>query len=277
MLLASIQGHNSRVDKHKLPSHGSHLLELPVSGAAPTALLERAMEILGCFDPQHNALTLTEISQLTGLPLSSCHRITATLADGGFLSKGADRRFRVGTRLWTIAQHAPLSDRLRESALPTLARLYEETGENVTLAVLDRGQALYVDRLVGERSVPTISRAGGHLPLHTTGVGKVLLAYQPASAIEAYLSQPLAKPTMQSITDPDALRRDLVEVRERGYSITRQEMTPGSGSIAVPVMRGGKCVAAVGVIVHLARLDVNRLVATLTKAATSIAAGLDAD
>lgn len=243
---------------------------------APSALLERAMLILGCFNPERNALTLSEIADLTQLPLSSCHRISTTLVEGGFLSRGADRKFRIGTKLWTIAQHAPLSDRLRESALPTLARLYEETGENITLAVLDRGQALYVDRLVGERSVPTISRAGGHLPLHTTGVGKVLLAFQPKKYIDSYLSRPLAKPTSQSITSPETLRRDLELVRSRGYAVTRQEMTAGSGSIAVPILRGGACVAAVGVIVHLARLDPTRLVATLNKAATSIAAELDA-
>lgn len=243
---------------------------------APSALLDRAMLILGCFDPGHSALTLSEIADLTKLPLSSCHRISTTLVEGGFLSRGSDRKFRIGTKLWTIAQHAPLSDRLRESALPTLARLYEETGENITLAVLDRGQALYVDRLVGERSVPTISRAGGHLPLHTTGVGKVLLAYQPKKYIDSYLAQPLVKPTAQSITSPEKLRLDLEQVRSRGYAVTRQEMTAGSGSIAVPILRGGECVAAVGVIVHLARLDPTRLVATLNKAATSIAEELDA-
>ncbi|WP_345067778.1 IclR family transcriptional regulator [Leifsonia kafniensis] len=242
--------------------------------ATPGTLLERGMEILGCFDAGHTALTLTQIAQLTGLPLSTCHRITTTLCNGGFLSRGSDRRFRVGTRLWTIAQQAPLNDRLRESALPTLARLYEETGENVTLAVLDRGQALYVDRLVGERSVPTVIRGGGHLPLHTTGVGKVLLAAQTDAAIEAYLSHPLPRPTLRSITDPDALRRDLAEVRERGYAITRQEMSAGSGSVAVPILRGGTCVAAVGVVVHMARLDVGRLVATLNQAARVIEAGL---
>lgn len=242
---------------------------------APTALLERAMDILGCFGPMHQALNLTELSELTKLPVSTVHRIIGTLVEGGFLIKGSDRKYRVGTRLWTIAQHAPLSDRLRESALPTLARLYEETGENVTLAVLDRGQALYVDRIVGERSVPTISRAGGHLPLHTTGVGKVLLAFQPEEMIEKYLARPLAKPTLNSVTDPDALRRELAEVRARGYSVTRQEMTAGSGSIAVPIRSQGRVVAAVGVIVHMARLNESRLVASLKNAADSITRELE--
>lgn len=243
--------------------------------AAPKNVLSRAMLILGCFGPDANALTLTDLSVRTRLPLSSCHRIVATLVDGGFLDRGDDRRYRVGTTLWTIAQHAPLSDRLRESALPALARLYEETGENITLAVLDRGQALYVERLMGERSIPTVSRAGGHLPLHTTGVGKVLLAYQSREVIDRYLTQPLARPTRDSIDDPGRLRRDLAEVRSRAYSITRQEMTAGSGSIAVPVLTQGVCVAAVGVIVHLARLDVPRLVATLNRAAATIVTELE--
>ena len=242
---------------------------------APTALLERAMDILGCFGPMHQALNLTELSELTKLPVSTVHRIIGTLVEGGFLIKGSDRKYRVGTMLWTIAQLAPLSDRLRESALPTLARLYEETGENVTLAVLDRGQALYVDRIVGERSVPTISRAGGHLPLHTTGVGKVLLAFQPEEMIEKYLARPLAKPTLNSVTDPDALRTELAEVRARGYSVTRQEMTAGSGSIAVPIRSQGRVVAAVGVIVHMARLNESRLVASLKNAAESITRELE--
>jgi DNA-binding IclR family transcriptional regulator len=242
---------------------------------APTALLERAMEILGCFGPMHSALSLTEIANITLLPVSTCHRIAGTLVSGGFLIRGSDRKYRVGTRLWTIAQHAPLSDRLRESSLPTLARLYEETGENVTLAVLDRGQALYVDRLLGERSVPTISRAGGHLPLHTTGVGKVLLAHQPDEMIARYVARDLVKPTPFSMTDPQQLQRELMDVRANGYAVTRQEMTAGSGSVAVPVKSQGRVVAAVGVIVHLARLDVNRLVGTLNLASASISRELE--
>lgn len=241
----------------------------------PTAVLTKAIDILSCFGPTTGALSLSDISRNTGLPVSTCHRITLTLVAGGLLSRGSDRRFRVGTKLWTIAQYAPLSERLREAALPSLARLYEETGENITLAVLDRGQTLYVDRLVGERSVPTISRAGGHLPLHTTGVGKVLLAHQSESYIDQYLDQRLERPTPYSIVDPAKLKDDLSEVRRRGYSLTREEMTIGSGSIAVPIMRGSRCIAAVGVIVHLARLNPPRLVTTLTKAAASIAASME--
>lgn len=236
--------------------------------------LDRALDLLDLFGPETTALSLTELADGSGLPLSTCHRLAATLVARGYLERGSDRRYRVGIGLWSVAQRSPLSDRLRESALPALARLYEETGENITLAVLDGDRALYVERLMGERSIPTVSRAGARLPLHTTGVGKVLLAHRPDAAIEAYLAAPLERPTPEAIADPARLRRELA-TRARGYSVTRQEMTLGSASVAVPIVQGGRCVAAVGVIVHLARLDPPRLVGTLSRAASSIVAELD--
>lgn len=247
------------------------------TAGAPISSIGRGIAVLGCFNERQRALTLSELSEKSLLPMSSTHRVVAELVSGGFLVRGSDRRYRIGTRVWSIGQLAPVSDQLRHRALPTLARLYEETGENITLAVLDRGQALYVDRIGGERSVHTASRAGGHLPLHTTGVGKVLLAWQSPEAIEKYLGRPLARTTPYSIVDPVKLKADLVETRKRGYAMTRQESTPGNGSVAVPIMRGGRCVAALGIVAHLTHLDVPRLVEVLEQAADSIRRELEDD
>jgi DNA-binding IclR family transcriptional regulator len=240
------------------------------TAGAPISSIGRGIAVLGCFDERRRALSLSELSEKSLLPMSSTHRVVAELVAGGFLVRGSDRKYRIGTRVWSIGQLAPVSDQLRHRALPTLARLYEETGENITLAVLDRGQALYVDRIGGERSVQTSSRAGGHLPLHTTGVGKVLLAWQSPEAIDKYLSRPLARATPFSIVDPVKLKADLAETKTRGYALTRQESTAGNGSVAVPILRGGRCVAALGVVAHLTHLDVPRLVEVLQQAADSI-------
>ena len=245
------------------------------TAGAPISSIGRGIAVLGCFSSRARALTLSELSEKSLLPMSSTHRVVAELVNGGFLVRGSDRKYRIGTRLWSIGQLAPVSDQLRHRAMPTLARLYEETGENITLAVIDRGQALYVDRIGGERSVHTSTRAGGHLPLHVTGVGKVLLAYQRPEAIAKYLSRPLTRVTPYSIVDPAKLEKELVETRQRGYSIARQESTAGNGSVAVPIMQGGRCVAALGIVAHLTHLDVPRLVETLREASASITRELE--
>jgi DNA-binding IclR family transcriptional regulator len=110
-----------------------------------------------------------------------------------------------------------------------------------------------------------------------TGVGKVLLAYQSGEAIQKYLSRPLQRMTPYSIVDPAKLETELIETRQRGYSIARQESTAGNGSVAVPILRGGRCVAALGIVAHLTHLDVPRLVETLREAAASITKELEED
>jgi len=246
------------------------------NSGAPISLLQRGIAVLGCFGPETRSLTLTEIAELTKLPLSTTHRVAGELTKGGFLVRGADKSFHIGTRMWSIAQYAPVNDQLRLGALPTLARLYEETGENATLAILDRGRALYVDRIHGARSVASVTRAGGYLPLHMTGVGKVLLAYQSESGIEKYLAKPLTKATKNTIVDPDLLRSALDEVRQQGFAVAREEISVGTGSVAVPIfVKGDVLVAAVGVVVHLARMDVPSLVAMLQSAAETISREID--
>jgi DNA-binding IclR family transcriptional regulator len=108
-------------------------------------------------------------------------------------------------------------------------------------------------------------------------VGKVLLAWQSPESIEKYLSRPLTRTTPYSIVDPVKLKTELVETKNRGYAIARQESTAGNGSVAVPILRGGRCVAAVGVVAHLTHMDIPRLVEVLQQASDSIRKELEDD
>lgn len=237
---------------------------------APVSLVQRAMSVLGAFTGSTRALSLSEIAAKTNLPVSTTHRVVKELQRGGFLVRTPDKLYHVGTKLWLIAMQAPINDQLREAALPALAKLHEATGENVNLAVFDRGRTLYVDRIYTQRAVPTISRAGDYLPLHTTGVGKCLLAWQSQKEIDNYLSQPLSKPTAKSITDPKKLAAELQQVREQGYSIAREEMTLGASAIGVPILIGDRIVAAIGLVVRPERLELPQLVAQLKQTAKEI-------
>lgn len=239
------------------------------------SVISRTARLLGSFDGEHPRLTLTEASARSGLSTSTTHRMLAELVEAGLLSRGSGGRYSIGRKLWELGEVSPFSLGLRETALPYLLTLYEATAENVHLAVLDGFEALYVARLVGPRSVPTISRMGGRLPLHTTGVGKALLAYQDDAFLDAYFDRPLERPTQFSITSEPKLRAQLAEIRRRGFSQTRQEMTLGNTSLAVPVPGpDGMPLAAVGLVTHTVRANTARLVPILQKAAAGMSASL---
>lgn len=237
----------------------------------------RAVAILKAFDDNHPALTARQITTRTGLASSTVSRLVGQLLEVGMVARDRDGKFRVGTTAWEIGLHAQLGLTLRERALPFLAELYETTGENVHLAVRSGVEALYVDRITGTKSVPTVSRMGGRLPLHTTGVGKVLLAAEDDGFIADYVAGQLEGPTPYSITSVEDLYADVGRVRDRGYALTKQEMTLGSVSLAVPITDGGTVQAALGLVVHVARADVTRQVGALRRATEGIAASLGAE
>lgn len=241
-------------------------------------LLDRALSVLGSFSEDEPALTAAELCERTGLAASTMHRLIGTLIGHGLLVRVPGHRYAIGARLWELGELSPISLRLREQALPHLLRLYEATGENVHLAVLDgvrpeTSTALYVDRITGRLSFPTVSRAGWRGPLHATGVGKALLASRDEEWLRAYFTAPRERETTHTITDVHALREELELIRARGYATTREEMTLGNVSVAaaLPEIEGLPPVA-VGLVVRLERVDERRLSAIVMQTAREIAA-----
>ncbi|HEY9499786.1 MAG TPA: IclR family transcriptional regulator [Terrimesophilobacter sp.] len=235
----------------------------------------RLARLLDSFDGEYHRLTLTEIAARSGLAASTAHRMLGQLVKAGLLAKDGDARYTIGRHLWELGETSPISLELRETALPWLLTVYEVTAENVHFAILDGIEALYVARLVGPHSVPTMSRMGGRLPLHTTGVGKALLAWQSEEFLERYFARPLERPTKFSVTSEARLRTQLRDIRNRGYSVTHQEQSLGNTSLAVPVPWPDDVpIASVGLVTHTVRADIARLVPVLQKAAVGIATDL---
>ncbi|MEV0389804.1 IclR family transcriptional regulator [Nonomuraea sp. NPDC050643] len=240
---------------------------------AGRSVTSKVLAILGAFDAAHPQLTLTELARRGGLPLSTAHRLVGELEEWQALSRGPDGRLRVGPRLWELGQLAP--NRLQELAHPWLQELFGSTGENVHLAVRDGLEVLYVDKVHGRRAVPIVSKVGARLPMHPTGVGKALLAYEPDWFVKSYLARRLERPTPHTITEPGRLARELAAVRAQGYALTYEEMTLGSCSAAAPILVDGRPVAALGLVVSSRRTsELPRLVEPLLTAATRIARAL---
>lgn len=234
----------------------------------------RALAVLAAFDERHTRLSLSDIARRSGLALTTTHRLVAELAHWQALERRADGSYVIGRRLWHLGLLAPVQGELRQVALPFLQDLYDATKENVQLAVREAAHALYVERLSGRASVPVLSRTGVQLPLHATGVGKVLLAHAPDDLREQVLRD-LAPVTPHTVTDPVRLRRELLEVRRRGWATTSQEMSLGTCSVAAPVHDAtGEVVAAVGLVTTTLRRDLTRLAPAVLVTAAGVTRGL---
>jgi DNA-binding IclR family transcriptional regulator len=237
----------------------------------------RVLAILGAFDASHQRLTLSDLARRTDLPLSTVHRLVAELEEWRAVTRDPAGGYRVGLRLWELGQLAP--GRLRDVAHPWLQELFDSTRENVHLAVRDGVEVLYVDKVYGRRAVPIVSRVGGRLPMHPTGVGKVLLAHRPDWFVRSYLERELERPTRFTITEPGRLGRELAEVRRRGWAVTCEEMTLGSCSLAAPVLDGdGQVAGALGIVLSSRRCaELPRLVTPLRRTAAQIEQALRED
>nr|WP_296071900.1 IclR family transcriptional regulator [uncultured Actinoplanes sp.] len=240
------------------------------------SVTSRALALLGAFDPDHRRLTLSEMARRAGLPLATAHRLAGELTGWGALDRQPGGEYVVGRRMWDLGLLAPVQSGLRQAASPFLHDLYGTTLATVHLAVRDGSEVLYIDRLAGHVSVPVVSGIGSRLPMHATGVGKVLLAYAPDDVVADVLGR-LTRVTPYTITQPSRLLEQLRRVRTEGYATTGEEMSAGACSVAVPV-RGpdGEVVAALGIVVPDLRRERARLVSALQVAAHGIARTLAA-
>lgn len=235
------------------------------------SIVQRVLAILECFDLSRTELTLTEIAQQASLPLSTARRLLAQLVEWGALERMVDNRYRVGMRLWNIGILAPRQRGLRDAAMPLLSDLYAATDETVQLVVLQGHEALCVEKVFGPNSAPTATEVGGLLPLHTTAVGKCLMAYSPRTLADEIIAAGLGRVTPYSIDQPARLIEELKRARQEGVAYSREEMTIGAASVAAPILGdGGILLGAVGIVVR-STTRVDNLAAAVRTAARTIA------
>ena len=219
------------------------------SSGAGVTVTSRVLSILASFDAEHPSLTLTEIAQRAELTLPTAHRLVRELTAWGAVRRTGLGQYVIGRRMWDLGLLAPVQTGLRDVASPFLHDLYGATLATVHLAVRDGARALYLDCVSGHASVPVVSKAGSRLPLHSTGVGKVLLAHAPASLRHEVLAAPLPRFTPYTVIQPGRLEGQLQRVEQDGYATTTEEMTLGACSIALPVRVAERTVASLGVVV----------------------------
>ena len=216
---------------------------------------ERLFAIADAFE-RGDELTLSEIAERAGLPMSTAHRLRGEWVAWGGITRSGDGRYRVGIKLWRLAVRQPSSRRLRIAAKPYLEDLFQSTGEHVHLAVREGLGAVYLERMSGADAVPSITDIGSRLPLHATGVGQALLAFAPPGVFEDVIAAGPRRFLPGTIVDEDALRERMVRIRAAGIATSVEALTKGAFSVAAPVRDAtGDVVAAVSIIAHVERLE----------------------
>lgn len=220
-------------------------------------VLEKALNILELFDERGKELTVTEVSGSLDLNKPSSFRILSNLEDFGYLDKDPKTaRYRLGPKLYDLGSLAEPHARIRKVAHPFLEKLNEQCHETVHLAVLHKGQALYVDKLEGKRTIRVITRVGARLPAHCSGVGKVLLSALSEEALgNTLLEKGLSRFTNNTITDLDFLKQELAKCRKRGHATDNEEIEEGLKCVAAPVYEKGEIVAAISISAHSERFN----------------------
>lgn len=215
----------------------------------PRTAVDKAMSLLSAFGDEANVgVGLSVLARRAGLSKSTAFRLLATLQSNGAVER-AGSAYRLGSMVQNLGQTSETEYQgwIRDALTPYLTGLYEHTRQTVHLAVLDGTDVVYLNKLYGHLAVKSPSRIGGRVPAYCTAVGKMLLTQDPA-AVEESIKSGLRSWTPQTITDPDAFRAEISEVKRRGLAYDREEVTPGLCCVSAPVFdRQKKVVAALSI------------------------------
>jgi DNA-binding IclR family transcriptional regulator len=212
--------------------------------------VERALSILKLFLTGEGELNLVEISARMHLPQSTAFRLLVTLRSSGLIEQSKDSgKYRLGATSLALGGAFLRSSDLRQSAKDSLEALRDRCGETVHLAVLDKLEVIYLDKLAGLHPIGLMSsRVGDRSPAHCTGLGKALLAQLTDAEIrERYASASLRRYTPNTVTHLGTLLKDLGEVRAQGYAIDDEEHEPGVACVAAPIFDSAGTAAALSV------------------------------
>ncbi|MFD0470736.1 IclR family transcriptional regulator [Nonomuraea thailandensis] len=206
-----------------------------------SASLRRALTLLDHVR-EHPGLTLTQLAEAAGLSKSTVLRLTVPLVEAKLLDR--DRRtgvYRLGHGTLRLGQAYLATLDLRAVAAGESHRLMSEVRETVHLVVHDHPHVVYIDKVENEANVRMASRIGSRGPLHSTAVGKAILAWLPEELLAELVLEPR---TRHTITDAERLRAELAHIRRRGYAVDDRENEPEVRCVAAPIFNHHDAVAA---------------------------------
>lgn len=206
--------------------------------------VRRALRILSLFSADASELGVSEIARSLDMHKSTVHRLLFTLELEGFIHQLAGGRYALGWKLFELGEAVRGLQSTREIILRHLEALVNRTSETAHLAVFDEGDVLYVEKVESERPLRMPSSVGKRVPAHCTALGKVFLSGLPNTALMSQVYRPLDRFTPHTITDPQTLQAEVMNVRQRGYAIDHEEIEEGLMCVAAPIVDDAGAVCA---------------------------------
>lgn len=222
----------------------------------------KALDVLFAFREPPHEHTLSDLTRLTGLSKNQCFRCVKTLEAYGLIRPNGQGRYVLTPMLLALAVLAPEERSLIRVAQPFLDRLARETGESVHLIALVDGMAVVIDRRDGPSGLRLATPLGTRSPLHAGAVPKAMLAFLPEEEQNRVLDMLpfLPRFTERTVVDPQELRKELAEIRQRGYAISDEDIEPGARGVGAPIFDArGRVIAGVSAGGPVVRVSLERL------------------
>jgi DNA-binding IclR family transcriptional regulator len=211
--------------------------------------IQRALRVLECFTVDRPTVSLTEITNATGLTMPTAHRIVKALQSNQFVTHDElTARYSLGPALLRLAGVIlRREENLGSVSTPYLERLRDITGETVGLHAPRNGDRICLVEIVGSHSIRMATGVGHSYPLFAGAAGKAILAFLPALDIEKALAHPMHILTSGKAVNAAKFRRELAQVRSDGYALSHSETVHGANALAAPVFNSRGVLASINI------------------------------
>lgn len=240
-----------------------------------TPSLDRALAVLQCLGGHPQGLTLSEIAAQLKLSVNFVYRVTQSLVSHGYLVRDAEKRFSVGSAMLKLCQPVIDDVPLTEAALPAMRWLSDQTGEAAHLGILSGSEGIVLERVIGRAMIKFYVERGTRFPLHTSGPGKVMLAFIPESERDDIISgMKFERFHPWTISNRKDFLKCLDEVRQTGFAVDVGEHLEGHHCLAAPIFDAeGNAIASLWITGPSQRLSEERMLklATVVKKAGAMA------
>lgn len=215
----------------------------PKTGNAVT----KALNVLEAAVAGPGPRRFADICADAGVPKASVHRILSTLVELGFVAAEGGGSYRAGVRMFALAEEVKAAG--AGGVGEVLTRLSGEVRQTVHFALRSGDHAVYVQKVEGDQPYRMASRVGMRLPLHSTAIGKCVLAHLPPDELAAVLATAgLPARTPATLTSSESLAAELTGIRERGYAVDDEENETAVRCLGAPVFdRAGHVAGGVSV------------------------------